>query len=179
MGSMKLYMTLLGVFSFLSIQAVGGGAAVLPEMQRTLHGTFLLSEDQFVQAYGLGQIVPGPNMLMVIVLGYRIAGLLGAVIAFVGFFLPVSLIVFFVARFFRRHSDSPWTQAIQKGLAPVTIGLMASGVYSMGKVATTTWITLCVALVVFILMTRTKINPVWLVLGCAAFGAIFLRGGPT
>lgn len=173
MPSAKL-LSLLGIFAFLSIQAVGGGAAVLPEMQRTLHTTFDFSEQQFVQAYGLGQLVPGPNMLMVIVLGYRIAGPIGALIAFVAFFLPVSIVAFFVARFLRRHRDSPWTTSLRNGLAPVSIGLMAAGVYAMGKAGAATWITAGMATVVFALMLRTKINPVWLVLACALCGAVFL-----
>jgi chromate transporter len=176
MSNSKLYLTLLGVFSFFSIQAVGGGAAVLPEMQRTLHNTFDLGEAEFVQAYGLGQLVPGPNMLMVIVLGYRLGGPLGSIIAFAGFFLPVAIIVFFAERFFRRRARSAWTQAVAKGLAPVSIGLMTAGVYAMARAALTTWLTLVIAVAVFVIMSRTKINPVWLVLGCALFGALFLRG---
>lgn len=176
MPSAKL-VSLLAVFAFLSIQAVGGGAAVLPEMQRTLHTTFDFSDREFVQAYGLGQLVPGPNMLMVIVLGYRIAGPIGAFIAFVAFFLPVSFIAFAVARFLRRHADSPWTQSLRKGLAPVAIGLMAAGVYAMGRAAATTWLTAAIAAVVFVLMLRTKVNPAWFVLGCALLGAALLPKG--
>lgn len=170
----RLYLTLLGLFSFLSFQAVGGGAAVLPEMQRSMHTTFGLSEQTFVQAYGLGQLVPGPNMLMVIVLGYRVAGMIGALLAFVAFFLPASLIAFFVARFLRHHISSPWTQSFRYALAPVAIGLMSAGVYAMGKAATTTWMTIGIAAVVFVILTRTKINPAWLVLAAAVFGALFL-----
>lgn len=173
MDSAKL-LSVLGLFAFLSIQAVGGGAAVLPEMQRSLHTTFNFSDQEFVQAYGLGQLVPGPNMLMVIVLGYRIAGAAGALVAFIAFFLPVSLVAFAVARFLRRHADSPWTQSLRQGLAPVAIGLMAAGVYAMGKAATTTWLTLGMAAVIFVLMLRTKTNPAWFVLACAIFGAVFL-----
>lgn len=162
----------MAVFSFLSFQAVGGGAAVLPEMQRNLHDQFAFSDAAFVQAYGLGQLVPGPNMLMVVVLGYRLGGVLGAAIAFAGFFVPVLILVFFVARFLRRHASSPWTQALAKGLAPVSIGLMAAGVYAMGKVTISSWIAAAIALVVFALMLRTKINPVWLVLSAAVAGAV-------
>lgn len=173
MHSAKL-LSLLAVFAYLSIQAVGGGAAVLPQMQQSLHSTFGFSDQEFVQAYGLGQLVPGPNMLMVIVLGYRIAGPIGAIIAFVAFFLPVSFIAFVVARFLRNHSDSPWIGSLQKGLAPVAIGLMAAGVYSMGKAAAATWITAAIAAVVFVLMLRTKVNPAWFVLACALVGAVVL-----
>lgn len=174
MNDTKLLLTLAAAFGALSVQAVGGGPAVLPEMQRTVHDVFHLPDQEFVQAYGLGQLVPGPNMLLVVVLGYRIAGTMGALIALAAFFLPMSLIVMWVARWLRKHlAGSPWGPAIRDGLAPVTIGLMASGAYAMGKTAATTWLAIGVALVVFVLMAKTKINPFWLVLGCAAFGAFF------
>ena len=82
---------ILGVFSLLSILAVGGGTAVLPEMKAMtveVHGW--LTDSQFRDVYSLGQLAPGPNMLMVIVIGYHVAGTLGAVLAFTGFFLPAS-----------------------------------------------------------------------------------------
>ncbi|MGZ3496126.1 MAG: chromate transporter [Vulcanimicrobiaceae bacterium] len=173
MNEWKLLLSLAAVFGFLSVQAVGGGAAVLPEMQREVHDVFGLTSDQFVQAYGLGQLVPGPNMLLVVVLGYRIAGALGALIALLAFFLPIAIIVLWTGRFLRRHlRGSPWGPAIRDGMAPVTIGLMSAGVYAMALSATTAWFSLLLALAVVLFMLRTKINPVWLVLGCAIVGAV-------
>ncbi len=63
------------VFSLLSVLAVGGGTAVLPEMQHmTVHTFHWLTDAQFRNIYSLGQVAPGPNMLMVLVIGYRLAG---------------------------------------------------------------------------------------------------------
>ena len=64
---------------------------------------------------------------------------------------------------------------MRDGLAPVTIGLMASGAYAMGRAATTTVPTIIIALVVTGLMLATKINPIWLVLAAALAGAFLLR----
>ena len=73
-------LNLLWVFALLSLVAVGGGTAVLPEMRRILVGHFhWLSDKQFREIYSIGQIAPGPNMLMVLVIGYRLAGALGAI----------------------------------------------------------------------------------------------------
>jgi chromate transporter len=172
MNEWKLLLSLAGIFAFLSFQAVGGGPAVLPEMQRELHDAFGITPERFVQAYGFGQIVPGPNMLLVVVLGYWIAGPLGALIALLAFFLPISFVVMWAGRSLRHVRASPWKRAVRDGLAPVTIGLMAAGAYAMGKAATTTLITILLAVVVALFMIRTRINPVWLVLGCAVFGAV-------
>lgn len=174
MNEMKLFAAIAAVFGFLSIQAVGGGPAVLPEMQRSVVTTFHLSPEQFVQAYGLGQLVPGPNMLLVVVLGYRIAGAIGALIALLAFFIPMSIVVVLVGRYVKHIPPSPWKFAVRDGLAPVTIGLMASGAYAMGRGATTTLPTILIAAVVAGLMLGTKINPIWLVLASAVAGAFLL-----
>lgn len=174
MTELKLYGAIAALFGFLSIQAVGGGPAVLPEMQRSVISTFHLSPDQFVQAYGLGQLVPGPNMLLVVVLGYRIAGTIGGVIALLAFFIPMSIVVVLVGRYLVHLPPSPWKLAVRDGLAPVTIGLMASGAYAMGSAATTTLPTIVIAAAVVGLMLATKINPIWLVLASAVAGAFVL-----
>lgn len=175
MNELKLLGTIAAVFGFLSIQAVGGGPAVLPEMQRQVVDTLHLSSAQFVEAYGLGQLVPGPNMLLVVVLGYRVAGWIGALVALFAFFIPMSIIVVLVGRWITHIKPSPWKFAVRDGLAPVTIGLMASGAYAMGRAATTTVPTIIIALVVMGLMLATKINPIWLVLVAAVAGAFVLR----
>ena len=174
MNDFKLYAMVAAFFGTLSIQAVGGGPAVLPEMQRGIVDQFHLSADQFVQAYGLGQLVPGPNMLLVVVLGYRVAGTIGAIVAMLAFFVPMSIIVVLVGRVAKMIPDSPWKQAIRDGLAPVTIGLMASGAYSMGTSAITSVAAAAIAVVVLGVMLATKVNPIWLVLAAAAAGAFVL-----
>src|SRR5215470_12033262 len=77
---MNWQLTKLGlVFMMLSVLAVGGGTAVLPEMQHATVHWFNLTDKQFRDIYSLGQVAPGPNMLMVLVIGYRLAGTLGAI----------------------------------------------------------------------------------------------------
>ena len=67
-------------FSMLSLLAVGGGTAVLPEMQTVLSGQFNIDHTTFVHVYSIGQLAPGPNMMMVLVFGFQVAGLLGALV---------------------------------------------------------------------------------------------------
>jgi chromate transporter len=160
--------SLLGVFALLSLLAVGGGTAVLPEMKAmTVSRLSWLTADQFVTIYSLGQLAPGPNMLMVSVIGYHVAaqagllaGLAGALIALAGFLLPSSLLAFGVNRLWGHFEGSPWRTAIQRGLAPMAIGLMAAGVIAIGKVATRDITTLAMAaLVTAICCAATSIPP--------------------
>ena len=161
-------------FGLLSLQAVGGGTAVIPEMQRLVEDTYHISNTDFARIWSLGQLAPGPNMLMVVVLGDRIDGIAGSIVVLLAFFVPASLLCFGAGRLWNRIGDSPWRRAVQNGLAPISIGLMASGVHAVAKTATTTWLTILFAAVVFAFMLRTKVNPSLLILACGVFGAFFL-----
>jgi chromate transporter len=174
---MNTLLQLLGAFSLLSLLAVGGGAAVLPEMKASVvaqHGW--LSPDQFVEIYSLGQLAPGPNMLMVQVIGERVAGIPGAFIALIGFFLPASLLTYWTGILWDRLDGWPWRESIQRGLAPISIGLMLAGTITIGRIAVTDPRTIAMAVAVTGILLWRKVNPAWLIIGCAVLGFAVLRG---
>lgn len=171
---MSLLIHLAWTFALLSILAVGGGTAVLPEMQTILAHQFGIDHTQFVHIYSIGQLAPGPNMLMVLVIGYQIAGLIGAGVVLLSFFLPSSLMCFYIGRIWNRFGESPWRRSIQNALEPISIGLMSSGVYAVAKASVVSSITLALALVTLYLILRTKINPVIVILGSGGFGALLM-----
>lgn len=171
---MSLLVNLALSFSLLSLLAVGGGTAVLPEMQSLLSHHFGIDHTQFVHIYSIGQLAPGPNMLMVLVIGYQLAGLLGAGIVLLSFFLPSSILCFYIGRLWNRFGENPWRRSIQNALEPISIGLMASGVYAVAKASIVDGITAALALASFYLILRTKINPVLVILGSGGFGALLM-----
>jgi chromate transporter len=171
---MSLLIHLALTFALLSILAVGGGTAVLPEMQVILAHQFGIDHTQFVHIYSIGQLAPGPNMLMVLAIGYQIAGLIGAGVVLLSFFLPSSVLCFYVGRIWNRFGESPWRRSIQNALEPISIGLMSSGVYAVAKASVVSGVTLMLALVTLYLILRTKINPVLVILGSGGFGALLM-----
>jgi chromate transporter len=171
---MSLLIHLAWTFALLSILAVGGGTAVLPEMQTILAHQFGIDHTQFVHIYSIGQLAPGPNMLMVLVIGYQIAGLIGAGVVLLSFFLPSSLMCFYMGRLWNRFGESPWRRSIQNALEPISIGLMSSGVYAVAKASVVSSITMALAVVTLYLILRTKINPVLVILGSGGFGALLM-----
>ena len=173
---MSPILTVLWVFGLLSILAVGGGTAVLPEMKHLTLAHFKLTADQFVEIYSLGQMAPGPNMLMVSVIGYRVAGYPGALAALVGFFLPACLLTLGASRLWVHFAGSPWREAVQRGLAPVAIGLMAAGVIAIARVATRDAVTIALAAVVTVVLLWRHINPALLILAAGLLGWFALRG---
>ena len=173
---MTTLLRLLGVFAMLSVLAVGGGLAVLPEMKKlTVEQYHWVTADQFVDFYSLGQMAPGPNMVMVTLIGYKVAGLVGAISVLVAFFLPASVLTFGANRLWHRLSAWPWRESIRRGLGPVTVGLMIAGVISIGKVAIDMVGAAVLAVVVAALVLTTRINPALLILGSAMVGWALLR----
>ena len=143
-------------------------------MQTILAHQFGIDHTQFVHIYSIGQLAPGPNMLMVLVIGYQIAGLIGAGVVLLSFFLPSSLMCFYMGRLWNRFGENPWRRSIQNALEPISIGLMSSGVYAVAKASVVSGITLALALVTLYLILRTKINPVLVILGSGGFGALLM-----
>ena len=158
-------------FGMLSLLAVGGGTAVLHEMQEVLQRSYQITSDMFVHVYSVGQLAPGPNMTMVLVFGYQIAGALGAALVGVSFFLPSSFLCFWIGRVWNKIGDTPWRRAVQNALEPISIGLMCSGVYAVGKAALTGPLTIALAVTSLIIILFSKINPVYVILGLGTAGA--------
>jgi chromate transporter len=166
---------LIRVFGLLSLLAVGGGTAVLPEMRDlTVVEHHWITDGQFRDAYSLGQVAPGPNMLMVTVIGYRVAGAAGAAAVTLAFFLPASLLALWVGRVWERFHGSPWRVAVQRGLGPVSIGLMCAGILSLARVAIVDVTTGLLAAAVFVVLLRRHVNPAFLVLGGGIAGWLLL-----
>ncbi|HVN64653.1 MAG TPA: chromate transporter, partial [Candidatus Binataceae bacterium] len=123
-----------------------------------------LTDSQFRNIYSIGQVAPGPNMLMVLLIGYQLAGWTGTVVVGIAFFAPTCIITFFVNRWWVRMAGWPWRLSIQRGLAPVAIGLMLSGTFAIAKLAIVDLPTLAVAIAVFAILMWRHVNPGVLVL---------------
>lgn len=167
---------LIRVFAYLSVLTVGGGMAAFPELKvLTVDVHHWLTFPQLIHLYSVGQMAPGPNMMMIVAIGQWVAGLPGAVVVLIAFFLPTALLAFFIGRLWTRLEKWPWRDSIQRGLAPVSIGLLLAGCLTMAKGAVTGWVTAAVAVAVFAILLRSRINPALLVLVGAVVGLVALR----
>ena len=173
---MKQLADLLAVFAGLSLLTVGGGMAAFPMMEHETVGVHhWMTQEQLVHFIGVGQVVPGPNMMVVASIGAWTAGPLGALAAVLAFFVPTALLVFAAGRLWNRLAAWPWRAAIQRGLGPVSVGLLTAGTLSLTRSTSTGLATMTVALCVMVLALRTKINPALLILAFAPFGLLSLR----
>jgi chromate transporter len=164
---------LIRVFAYLSLLTVGGGMAAFPEMKiLTVDVHQWLTFQQLVHFYSVGQMAPGPNMMMIVGIGLWAGGTLGALCVLVAFFGPTAVLAFIVGRLWDKLEKWPWRTSIQQGLAPVSIGLLLAGCFTMAKAAIFGLETAAIAVGVLLILLQYKINPALLVLGGAVVGWI-------
>ena len=129
---------LIRVFAYLSLLTVGGGMAAFPELKiLTVEVHHWLTFPQLVHFYSVGQMAPGPNMMMIVCIGAWAAGIPGVLVVLIAFFGPTALLAFIIGRLWTRLEKWPWRASIERGLAPVSIGLLLAGCLTMAKVAVT------------------------------------------
>jgi len=166
------------VFAYLSLLTVGGGMAAFPEMKiLTVEVHRWLTFPQLIHLYSVGQMAPGPNMMMIVSIGEWAGGFLGALVTVIAFFGPTALLAFVVARMWKRLEKWRWRTSIQQGLAPVSIGLLLAGCFTMAKGAVTGLETATIAVGTLLILLQYKINPALLVVGGAIVGILTFTPG--
>jgi chromate transporter len=165
------------VFGYLSLLTIGGGMAAYPALQHEVVDVHhWLTQQGLVHLYSLGQMAPGPNMMMVASVGAHVAGVAGSLVVVLAFFLPTVLITLAVGRLWVKLERWRWRNAIQQGLAPVSVGLVLAGAVTLAKGALLDWVAVVIAVAVFVVLMRSRINPAYLILGGAVVGFFAFRG---
>ena len=158
-------------FLWLSLICVGGGLGVVPEMERQVADRHQWGNPpEVLGCYTLSQLTPGPNMLVAVFVGYRAHGVLGALLACSAMFLPVSILTAAIARHWETLRERPWALACERALAPIGIGLMAAGVYTLARSGVPGWATGGLALLAAVVLYGRWLPPVALVLAAGLVG---------
>ncbi|POR54731.1 chromate transporter [Paraburkholderia eburnea] len=169
-------LALATIFSQLSLLAFGGGNTILPEMQRqVVEVHHWMPAREFSALFALAQAAPGPNMMIVTLVGWHVAGWAGMLVTSVAKFGPSSLVTIAALHAWDRFKDRPWRRIAQRGLVPVTAGLVAASAVLIAKASDPSWIAWAVTGVCAVLAFRTKIHPLWLLaagslIGLTGFG---------
>lgn len=155
-------------FAALSLVAIGGANAVVPalhDLAVVRHGW--LGDREFASFFALANAAPGPNVLIVTLIGYKVAGLAGALVATAAMCGPSSVLVFAVSRVWLRFKDSPWRRLAERALAPVTIGLVFASAFTLTRAGDGDLARLAITAGAAAAILFTRLNPLW-VLGAAA-----------
>ena len=166
---------LVWTFALMSLFAVGGANSAIPEMHRVAVDVHhWLNDKQFADAYAIAQLSPGPNVLIVTLIGYSVAGVAGGLAATLAMCVPTATLAYYVSRLLTRSSHSRWPAIIQAALVPVSIGLMGSSGLILASTADRTWAGALVTAGAAVLAFATRLNPLWALLagGCLGFAGV-------
>jgi chromate transporter len=173
-------LALAAMFGELSLLAFGGGNTIIPEMQRQVVDVHhWMSAADFSALFALSRAAPGPNLMIVTLLGWRVAGWQGALVATVCQLTPSALLTGVAAAMWQRFRQSPWRRLLQGGLVPVTIGLVGASAALVAEGADTSWSLAALTAAVALATATTRWHPLWLLaLGAIIGGAgTFIAGG--
>jgi chromate transporter len=167
--------TLAWTFGLMSLFAVGGANAAIPEMHRVaVDVQHWMTDKQFADVFAISQMSPGPNVLIVTLIGYSVAGVAGALVASLAMCVPTAVLAYYVSRLLTRSSHSRWPAIIQAALVPLSLGLMSASGLILALASDRTWIAALVTLGAAVLAFATRLNPLWLLLagGCLGFAGV-------
>jgi chromate transporter len=155
----------------LSLLAVGGVSAVLPEMHRqTVDVHRWMTTGEFRDLYVIAQAAPGPNALVVSLIGWRVAGLAGALVATVAMCGPSCLLTYFATRAWQHFRVERWRRAVETGLAPITVGLVLATGYLLATASDAGWTGGTLTAATAILVLATRLHPLWMFAVAAGLG---------
>ncbi|MGA2961254.1 MAG: chromate transporter [Candidatus Korobacteraceae bacterium] len=153
-------------FASLSLVAMGGANAVVPEIHRQVVGAHgWMNDATFAQLFAIAQAAPGPNILLVSLIGWRVAGMTGLAVATLAMIVPSSVLAFTVGRLVNRLADAPWISLTKAGLVPVAVGLIMAGGMVMARAAVHNLFSLGITIGAAIFVLFSGRNPLWALAG--------------
>ncbi|HSA90032.1 MAG TPA: chromate transporter [Burkholderiales bacterium] len=162
-------------FMLLSLISVAGMPSILPELQRyVVDVKGWISPEEFIQIFAVGQAAPGPNILITSLIGWKVAGLGGALAALAAMCGPAAVLAWWVAEAWERFKDKPWRIAAQRAMSPVVVALILSGGFILATPGAPDWRLWLIAAASATGMLATKVSPLWFLAAGGAIGGFLL-----
>jgi chromate transporter len=160
-------------FVLISLLAFGGGQAALPLIERiAVSETGWVTSQDFAAAVAFGYLTPGPVLITATFVGYRAAGLAGALAATLGIFLIPWVLAAAAAQQLQRLLQHDWLRGFGRGAAPAVVGLLALTALDIARHAFAGWHYAVIAVVALVLALWTKVHPILILLGGAIVGMV-------
>ena len=173
MKDVSTLVSLAAVFAQLSLLAFGGTNSVLPEMQRQVVQVHpWVTAQDFAALFALAQAAPGPNMLVVTLIGWRVAALPGALVATLSVAGPSSVLTFVATGVWYRFRDARWRRLVQAGLTPVTAGLVMASAALLIRTTSIGWGSAAITVIAAALFLFTRLHPLMVLAAATALGAL-------
>jgi chromate transporter len=162
----------LGILvTLLSLLAFGGANAIVPELHRQVVDVMgAMSDADFTNLFALAQAAPGPNVLILPLVGWRLAGAAGLAVATLATVLPTSTLTLVTGRILSRAGDSRFLKALRAGLVPLAIGLILASGFVLARAADRDAQSIAITLLGALALVFTRVNPIWVMAAAAAAG---------
>jgi chromate transporter len=150
-------------FLLLWFVAVGGPSTILPDIHRYLvEVKHFMTSGQFAEIYTLAQVTPGPNVMYVTLIGWHLAGWVGAAATTLPLLVPATTLTLLVGHLNERYPNAPVGRAIRRGLTPITIGLMLASASILMRAVNHDWRAYLLTLFTVAVALHKPWNPLWL-----------------
>jgi chromate transporter len=174
MAKLGLLLTIASIFLRIGAVTFGGGYVMVPLIEaEVVQGHGWLTHREFVEAFALGQVTPGPVLITATFIGYRVAGTLGALVATVSIFLPSLVLTVVAGSSLRRFRANRQVQAFLRGVTPAVVGLLVAAAWSVGRAGIHTWVGLLLAVASAFVLMRFRVNAFLVILGAAVLRFAF------
>lgn len=172
---MYVLIALALVFTQLSVLAFGGGNAILPEMQHQVVEIHQwMTAEQFSSMFAIAQAAPGPNMMIVPLVGWHVAGPMGLLVTSLAKFGPSSIITVYALKFWNHFKNNPLRTKIEKALKPITVGLVLVSAWIIAQASAQNILLISIVILTICLSLFKNVHPVWLMVIGAGVGAVLL-----
>jgi len=159
---------------YINLFTIGGGYVMIPLLEKEIVERYhWLTHQEFIEAIAIGQLTPGPLTIMNAFIGYKLFGIIGALGATVSTYLPSFIIVTLISHYYNEFRSSRIVDSAIALIKPAVIGLLLSTAISLGKTSLLNTPATIIALLAFILITFTKIDPTFIILGAGLVGMLF------
>jgi chromate transporter len=164
----------LGIFFFkVGAFTFGGGLSMLAFIQEQVVNQFgWLTPREFIDGLALGQLTPGPILMLAAFIGFKFAGVAGAAVAGSAIFLPSFLMILSIVPLLNKMKDLQWLKAFMRGVGPAVIGALAVSLLQMAPHAAPDPFTWLILALTVLLLLLSKVGPLPLMFGGAFVGAL-------
>ncbi len=175
MNSSQASLVLAAHLAVLSSISFGGFPTVLPDVHNFVVANGWVTDREFANFFAVSQVVPGPNMiLMMSFIGLKVGGIAGAIASAVATFGPPCAMYYLSYRLWDRFRDMPWQRIVRRALAPLTIGLVIASGYVMARAGDVAWPSVAITAAAVAVLLRTRLSPLWILMAGGALGALGL-----
>jgi chromate transporter len=165
-------------FAWLSLLQFGGTNTVVPEMHRQAVDVYHWMDSQtFANLFALAQLAPGPNVMIVSLIGWQVAGFAGLAVATLAMSVPPCLLAFAMSRFMRRAGQSRWLVIVKDGLVPLAIGMILASGWIMAESSHLNAMTLSITVAATAIVAFTELNLLWPLVTAIVLGLVVQQLG--